>query len=141
MKKLLFSPFNWASSIVVSKILKPYIKGFDEKQIEIGFWDGSICLNDIELQPDFFLLFDLNFEILLSRIQEIKITIPWKAIQTQPVKLEISGVNIVISLSLIHISEPTRLGMISYAVFCLKKKKKSSSRLQNQEPTCNQLTS
>src|SRR5450756_3155372 len=25
------------------------------------------------------------------------------------------------SLSLIHISEPTRLGMISYAVFCLKK--------------------
>ena len=31
----------------------------------------------------------------------------------------------VISLSLIHISEPTRLGMISYAVFCLKKKKKN----------------
>src|SRR5450756_3143240 len=28
----------------------------------------------------------------------------------------------VIHLSLIHISEPTRLGMISYAVFCLKKK-------------------
>src|SRR5665648_1061503 len=27
-------------------------------------------------------------------------------------------------LSLIHISEPTRLGMISYAVFCLKQKKK-----------------
>src|SRR5450759_2929251 len=27
-----------------------------------------------------------------------------------------------LSLSLIHISEPTRLGMISYAVFCLKKK-------------------
>src|SRR5665648_621058 len=30
----------------------------------------------------------------------------------------------VLFLSLIHISEPTRLGMISYAVFCLKKKKK-----------------
>src|SRR5450756_2967291 len=28
-----------------------------------------------------------------------------------------------LTLSLIHISEPTRLGMISYAVFCLKKKK------------------
>src|SRR5450759_1199713 len=28
-----------------------------------------------------------------------------------------------LKLSLIHISEPTRLGMISYAVFCLKKKK------------------
>src|SRR5450756_2596789 len=31
-------------------------------------------------------------------------------------------------LSLIHISEPTRLGMISYAVFCLKKKKKTKIR-------------
>ena len=29
----------------------------------------------------------------------------------------------VLSLSLIHISEPTRLRRISYAVFCLKKKK------------------
>src|SRR5450759_3477133 len=28
---------------------------------------------------------------------------------------------IILCLSLIHISEPTRLGMISYAVFCLKK--------------------
>src|SRR5450756_618916 len=32
------------------------------------------------------------------------------------------------SLSLIHISEPTRLGMISYAVFCLKKKKKKKKQ-------------
>nr|CUV48023.1 protein of unknown function [Ralstonia solanacearum] len=30
-----------------------------------------------------------------------------------------------VTLSLIHISEPTRLGMISYAVFCLKKKNKT----------------
>ena len=34
---------------------------------------------------------------------------------------------VIISLSLIHISEPTRLGMISYAVFCLKKKKSGKS--------------
>src|SRR5450759_271356 len=32
--------------------------------------------------------------------------------------------SIAYALSLIHISEPTRLGMISYAVFCLKKKTK-----------------
>src|SRR5450756_2279409 len=32
------------------------------------------------------------------------------------------------NLSLIHISEPTRLGMNSYAVFCLKKKKKKKKK-------------
>src|SRR5450759_1887218 len=35
---------------------------------------------------------------------------------------------LVYALSLIHISEPTRLGMISYAVFCLKKKKKNKKK-------------
>eukprot|EP00658_Telonema_sp_P-2_P049121 TRINITY_DN3734_c0_g1_i6.p1 TRINITY_DN3734_c0_g1~~TRINITY_DN3734_c0_g1_i6.p1 ORF type:complete len:256 (-),score=52.20 TRINITY_DN3734_c0_g1_i6:58-825(-) len=34
------------------------------------------------------------------------------------------------NLSLIHISEPTRLLSISYAVFCLKKKKKKSSNMK-----------
>src|SRR5665648_488906 len=36
--------------------------------------------------------------------------------------VEIADAAKVKGLSLIHISEPTRLGMISYAVFCLKKK-------------------
>ena len=36
----------------------------------------------------------------------------------------IIGFVIVLTLSLIHISEPTRQAEISYAVFCLKKKKK-----------------
>ena len=33
-----------------------------------------------------------------------------------------------IGLSLIHISEPTRQAEISYAVFCLKKKKKKDGK-------------
>eukprot|EP00831_Metopus_contortus_P031060 TRINITY_DN2539_c0_g1_i4.p3 TRINITY_DN2539_c0_g1~~TRINITY_DN2539_c0_g1_i4.p3 ORF type:complete len:123 (+),score=18.48 TRINITY_DN2539_c0_g1_i4:630-998(+) len=39
--------------------------------------------------------------------------------------------NTVLGLSLIHISEPTRPLYISYAVFCLKKKKKKSNRARN----------
>src|SRR5450756_439571 len=35
---------------------------------------------------------------------------------------ELARLRGLLHLSLIHISEPTRLGMISYAVFCLKKK-------------------
>ena len=34
----------------------------------------------------------------------------------------------VLTLSLIHISEPTRRTPISYAVFCLKKKKKPNKK-------------
>src|SRR5660398_55553 len=38
------------------------------------------------------------------------------------------GPNKQLNLSLIHISEPTRLRRISYAVFCLKKKKKKKTQ-------------
>ena len=41
-------------------------------------------------------------------------------VEEEPARLVTSSI---FTLSLIHISEPTRLGMISYAVFCLKKKK------------------
>src|SRR5450756_2764307 len=40
-----------------------------------------------------------------------------------------------LDLSLIHISEPTRLGMISYAVFCLKKKKKKTQKKRTNKTT------
>ena len=36
--------------------------------------------------------------------------------------------NITLNLSLIHISEPTRQAEISYAVFCLKKKKQTNRK-------------
>ena len=46
------------------------------------------------------------------------------------------------SLSLIHISEPTRLRRISYAVFCLKKKKEQKEKNQNTNtPTTSTLPS
>src|SRR5674476_1212790 len=40
-------------------------------------------------------------------------------------------VRAVLELSLIHISEPTRQAEISYAVFCLKKKKKNKTMKTN----------
>ena len=40
-------------------------------------------------------------------------------------------------LSLIHISEPTRLRRISYAVFCLKKKKKNKEKKKKQKQITN----
>src|SRR5450759_71391 len=41
--------------------------------------------------------------------------------QLNPIEQHLIPASAVERLSLIHISEPTRLGMISYAVFCLKK--------------------
>src|SRR5450759_206857 len=46
---------------------------------------------------------------------------PVKSCTLLAVQVEGREIKTVEGLSLIHISEPTRLGMISYAVFCLNK--------------------
>src|SRR5450759_1603647 len=53
-------------------------------------------------------------KVLTEKLREI---IPRQMFEV-PIQAAIGGR--IIALSLIHISEPTRLGMISYAVFCLK---------------------
>ena len=51
--------------------------------------------------------------VAVIRSREVSLTLFYQAM---------SQCKALYKLSLIHISEPTRLGMISYAVFCLKKK-------------------
>ena len=41
----------------------------------------------------------------------------------EPTLLAAEGIGVVLTMSLINISDPTRLRRISYAVLCLKKKK------------------
>src|SRR5450756_2987202 len=65
--------------------------------------------------------FPIQFSIhhLLSGLmQETASPKPEQGEKADPLTCPFCGM----TLSLIHISEPTRLGMISYAVFCLKKK-------------------
>ena len=68
-------------------------------------------------------------KMVMSRSQDMQFDSPRSA-SVQQLKMAFDADKRVIAtephatagLSLIHISEPTRLGMISYAVFCLKKK-------------------
>src|SRR5450756_2729903 len=61
--------------------------------------------------------------------------LPWRVLEVP----EDAGAPPVPEISLIHISEPTRLGMISYAVFCLKKKKKENTKFNIKTLTTKQI--
>src|SRR5450756_1807894 len=63
--------------------------------------------------------FDVPLEVCLDRNARRDRVVPGEALRKMAAKVVPPSVE---ELSLIHISEPTRLGMISYAVFCLKKK-------------------
>src|SRR5450756_2081180 len=60
----------------------------------------------------------VNMSLLLTQLLDPFTQNPW---MQYPRRIGRSLLIYIHHLSLIHISEPTRLGMISYAVFCLKK--------------------
>src|SRR5450756_2193819 len=68
------------------------------------------------------------FDGLLLALEGKKFDAVCAAMTITPLREKEVSFSIPYYLSLIHISEPTRLGMISYAVFCLKKKKDNSSK-------------
>src|SRR5450759_925313 len=83
--------------------------------------NGLACLVNMRTLPDTIVLKPLpglpvvrdlivDMTLFFKQYHSIK---PYLINDTRPPEKE---------LSLIHISEPTRLGMLSYAVFCLKKK-------------------
>ena len=67
---------------------------------------------------------DTMFKILKNYSQDLK-----KEAKCTGNEIDLMHANFL--LSLIHISEPTRRTPISYAVFCLKKKKKEHTNLIN----------
>eukprot|EP00658_Telonema_sp_P-2_P040531 TRINITY_DN28982_c0_g1_i3.p1 TRINITY_DN28982_c0_g1~~TRINITY_DN28982_c0_g1_i3.p1 ORF type:complete len:110 (+),score=15.78 TRINITY_DN28982_c0_g1_i3:110-439(+) len=62
------------------------------------------------------------FVLPLQRMQSILTLLPCSPFLPTALCVLVEGLD---ALSLIHISEPTRLLSISYAVFCLKKKKEN----------------
>ena len=78
-----------------------------------------------------------NPKLMNNVMADIVIQIPTQAEEREQLSSFFAKLDNLITLhqlSLIHISEPTRLGMISYAVFCLKKKTYKHLRAHEQLP-------
>src|SRR5660397_267606 len=89
---------------------------------------GKVTLHNVPLIKDVFTMADVLREIgadVTIGPDSVEIDASGELHHTTPYELVRK------MLSLIHISEPTRLRRISYAVFCLKKKK-----AKNNEITC-----
>src|SRR5665648_1118682 len=105
------------NNILISEISPDFlIQGFGLHQDENQIYVGKVGGKDIQFLP--------SLDDLKSDQQDIKIFSVGFAEAShnfRPGDILMTGSDDLLDLSLIHISEPTRLGMISYAVFCLKK--------------------
>eukprot|EP00825_Cyclidium_porcatum_P038079 TRINITY_DN4339_c0_g1_i1.p1 TRINITY_DN4339_c0_g1~~TRINITY_DN4339_c0_g1_i1.p1 ORF type:complete len:191 (-),score=30.64 TRINITY_DN4339_c0_g1_i1:29-601(-) len=113
--------FYYIQWLINRKKNKTFVCNCKEDQVELKHY----CQKDQQLFCSDSLLDHADHKQVIQRVGQTQIdemiqqtlSILKKDIEERQKRLQ--------QLSLIHISEPTRLGMISYAVFCLKKKKKN----------------
>ena len=94
-----------------------FTKDAHEDGIEVRVQDHDVWLTQKAIGQ----LFDVDRSVVTKHLKKIYES------------GELSEDSTCANLSLIHISEPTRQAEISYAVFCLKKKKKNNTKIKKKE--------
>jgi vacuolar protein sorting-associated protein 13A/C len=85
---------------VLNRVLGQYIQGLNRNDLSVSVWSGDVHLTNVKLKPDIFQQFKLPLKLIYGRIGNLKISLPWKYIGTQPVDAVVENVVIVFRKSL-----------------------------------------
>lgn len=84
---------------LVEKLLEAYLGEWitDYNQLHLSVWSGTVHLKNLRIRPDLFDKFKLPFIVHDGRIGSIVIHIPWRALRSEPVRITIERVYLLIS--------------------------------------------
>ena len=87
--------------------ISKYVKNIKSSDLQVSFWGGDVVLRNLELKLDV-LEQELRYplQIKSGQLRELVLHIPWNAILSKPVEVEIKDVEIVIRLKPIRLNTP-----------------------------------
>src|SRR5690606_10673669 len=77
---------------VLLDVFGDYVEGLTEENLQIGVWSGKLSLHNLAPNRDTFQKLALPVSIHHGTVRDFEVTIPWTALESQPVKVEINGV-------------------------------------------------
>src|SRR3546814_19890387 len=77
---------------VLLDVFGDYVEGLTEDNLKIGVWSGKLSLHNLALNRDTFQKLALPVSIHHGTVRDFEVTIPWTALESQPVKVDINGV-------------------------------------------------
>ena len=83
---------NKTASKILNKYLGEWIENLNSDQLDISLFSGKILLENLALKKDVFHLLGLPFELKYCRIGKIRVKIPWGALLSKPLEIEITEV-------------------------------------------------
>lgn len=83
-------------SKIIYTFIGNYVENIDKKQLKLGILGEDLELKDLILKKTFLDGFDLPFAITFGYLGTLKIKIPWKSIQKNPIIAEVNDLYIVL---------------------------------------------
>jgi hypothetical protein len=77
---------------VLVDVLGNYVEGLTVENLKLGVWSGKIELNNMKLKENALDALNLPISITHGSLCHISVKIPWTALESKPVKIEIDGV-------------------------------------------------
>jgi vacuolar protein sorting-associated protein 13A/C len=82
---------------VFKRVLGEYVEELDRRSLNISVYKGEIDLSDVKLRDDVCDKLRLPIRLILGRIQKLYLKVPWNALSSSPVQLEVRGLYLVIA--------------------------------------------
>lgn len=62
----------------------------------MSVYSGVIDLNDLNLKKNIFTKFNIPVNLVFGRIKKLYVRVPWNALSSKPVQLEIHGLQLLV---------------------------------------------
>jgi len=67
---------------VLNNTLGEFLEGLDRNKLSVSIWSGDINIHQLKFKPDCLIALGLPFDIVDSIVGDLKVKVPWKAINS-----------------------------------------------------------
>jgi vacuolar protein sorting-associated protein 13A/C len=78
-------------------VLGDFVEGLTEENLKVGVWSGKIVLKNLKLNETGIKKLKFPIDIISGYVETLEVVIPWASLESQPVKIFIEGVYLLIS--------------------------------------------
>ena len=80
---------------LLERVIGEYVD-IDSKNLNMSVYSGVIDLHDLYLKKTVLKQMNLPLDMVLGRIKKLYVRVPWNALSSRPVQLEIYGLNVLV---------------------------------------------
>uniref|UniRef100_A0A8D2E0N3 Vacuolar protein sorting 13 homolog A n=1 Tax=Sciurus vulgaris TaxID=55149 RepID=A0A8D2E0N3_SCIVU len=81
---------------VLNRFLGDYVVNLDTSQLSLGIWKGDVALKNLEVKENALSQLDVPFKVKVGHIGNLKLSIPWKNLYTQPFEAVLEDIYLLI---------------------------------------------